>query len=227
MIDFKKILSIFFPAKCPFCNEIIPYNRTICISCEEKINYKNFIDTIVTRSGYKFVSISPFSYEEPIRTAIHKFKFKGVKSYALPFGTYITNVLKENIDLKTVDYIASVPLHRTREKERGFNQSGECAREISRLTGIKYKELLRKIKKNKIQHELSLSERAENVIGVYELIDKELVRGKTVIICDDILTSGNTLAECANLIYEAGAAKVIGATIANVQGKLTGTVRKQ
>ena len=150
MIDFKKILSIFFPAKCPFCNEIIPYNRTICISCEEKINYKNFIDTIVTRSGYKFVSISPFSYEEPIRTAIHKFKFKGVKSYALTFGTYITNVLKENIDLKTVDYIASVPLHRTREKERGFNQSGECAREISRLTGIKYKELLRKIKKNKI-----------------------------------------------------------------------------
>lgn len=118
-------------------------------------------------------------------------------------------------------------MHRTREKERGFNQSGECAREISRLTGIKYKELLRKIKKNKIQHELSLSERAENVIGVYELIDKELVRGKTVIICDDILTSGNTLAECANLIYEAGAAKVIGTTIANVQGKLTGTVRKQ
>lgn len=225
MIDFRKILSIFFPSKCPFCNEIIPYDRTVCMSCEEKLNYRNFKDIIVTSSGHRFVSVSPFSYEGAIRTAIHKFKFEGIKSYSIPFGKYITRVLKENIDISSVDYITSVPLHRTREKERGFNQSGEFAKEISRLTGIKYKELLKKIKKNKIQHELNLSERSENVKGVYEVIDKELVKGKTIIICDDILTSGNTLAECANIIYEAGAAKVIGATIANVQGKSVGTRR--
>lgn len=225
MVNFKKILSIFFPPRCPFCNEIISSDEVICKSCKEKIKCKNFKDVITTRTGKTFISISPFSYEEPIRTAIHKFKFRGMKHYSILFGKYLTDILKENYDINKIDYITSVPLHRVRKRERGFNQSEVFGREISRLTGIKYIEVLEKSKKNKVQHELNLSERTENVKDVYKVIDSEILKDKTVIICDDILTSGNTMAECAKVIFEAGAKNVIGATIANVESQLTGTVR--
>ncbi len=225
MVNFKKILSIFFPPRCPFCNELISYDEVICKSCKEKIKCKNFKNTITTRTGETFVSISPFSYEEPIRTAIHKFKFRGMKHYSVLFGRYLTEVLKENYDLNEIDYITSVPLHKARKRERGFNQAEVFAREISSLTGIKYIEVLKKTKKNKVQHELNLSERTENVKDVYAVTNSEILKDKTVIICDDILTSGNTMAECAKVIFEAGAKNVIGATIANVESKVASAVR--
>ena len=78
---------------------------------------------------------------------------------------------------------------------------------------------LKKVKKNKVQPELSLSERIENVKGVYEVIDKALVAGKTLLLCDDILTTGNTMGECANMLFNAGAKEVIGATIARVKDR--------
>lgn len=225
MFDLRRILSIFFPARCPFCNEVITYDEVVCETCAKKIHYKNFKDTVVTRDGKTFMSVSPFSYTEPIRTAIHDYKFHGVKRYAVPFGKYVTDVLKENYDISKVDYITSVPLHKTRKRERGFNQAETFAREVSRLTEIKYIELLKKAKKNKIQHELNLAERAENVKDVYAVIDSDTVKGKIIVICDDILTSGNTMAECAKMLMDAGAKEVIGAKIANVESKMHGTVR--
>ena len=76
-----------------------------------------------------------------------------------------------------------------------------------------------KVKKNKIQHELSGLERVENVKGVYTAVDEVDLVGKTLVICDDILTTGNTMAECANVVFGKGAKQVIGVTIATAKVK--------
>lgn len=220
MFSFKKVLSIFFPMRCPFCREIISSDEVVCNTCEAKINLKSIKNTLTTRDGKSFICVAPFAYVEPVRTAIHEFKFNGVKSFAVPFGKYITDILSSNFDVAKVDFITSVPLHRTRRKERGFNQSELFAREISRLTGARYVEALNKVKKNKIQHELNFAERTENVKGVYAVADGVDLQEKTVIICDDILTTGNTMAECAHILFEAGAKQIIGATIANVENRM-------
>ena len=219
MINLKSILSIFFPKRCPFCGEVIATNEVICKNCEKKINVKAIKNTLTTRSGRRFLCIAPFAYVEPIRSAIHDYKFRGAKSFAVPFGRYISDVLSEVVDITKVDLITSVPLHKARKRERGFNQSEIFAREISRITGIKYVETLKKVKNNKIQHELRLDQRAENVKNVYAVLDKTLVEEKRIIICDDILTTGNTMAECANMLFKSGAKEVIGATIANVENR--------
>lgn len=219
MFNFKKLLSIFFPMRCPFCNEVISSNEKVCKNCAKKIKPKTIKNVLTTRSGKNFICVSPFDYIEPIRSAIHEYKFHGAKGFAITFGKYIVDILTENFDLSKIDLITSVPLHKIRKRERGFNQSEIFAREVSELTGIKYVEALKKVKKNKIQHELNLSERTENVKNVYLLEGGVELRGKVVIICDDILTTGNTMAECANVIFEAGAKEVIGVTIANVAGK--------
>lgn len=220
MFDFKKILSIFFPQRCPFCNEVISSDAVVCEACEKKINLKAIKNTLTTRGGKNFICVAPFAYVEPIRSAIHEYKFHGVKSFAVPFGRYITDVLAENFDVTKIDLITSVPLHKARKRERGFNQSELFATEIARLTGIKYVEVLKKVKKNRIQHELNLAERSENVKNVYAAVDGVDLQGKTVIICDDILTTGNTMAECANVLFSAGANRIIGATIASVESKM-------
>lgn len=219
MFSFKRILSLFFPNRCPFCNEVILADEVVCAVCRKKMNFESHKSSVRTRRGLEFISVSPFYYEEPIRGAIHKYKFDGVKNFCVPFGFYITEALKESVNIGEIDYITSVPLHFSRKKERGFNQSEIFAREIAKLTGVPYIELLKKVKKNRVQHELSLAERTENVIGVYDVVDKTLVEGKTAIICDDILTTGNTMGECANVLFKAGAKGVVGATIATVRNK--------
>ncbi len=219
MFNFKRILSLFFPMRCPFCNEVISSDEVVCETCRKEINFEIHKDFVQTRQEREFINVSPFYYEEPIRGAIHKYKFQGVKNFCAPFGFYIAQALKESVDISKIDYITSVPLHISRKKERGFNQSESFAREIAKLTGIPYIETLRKVKKNKVQHELSLAERIENVKGVYEVVDKALVEGKTLILCDDILTTGNTMGECANMLFNAGVKEVIGATIARVKNR--------
>lgn len=226
MFNFKKILAILFPVRCPFCNEVIEHNEVVCETCREKINVKNIKSILTTRNGQNFVCLAPFTYTEPIRSAIHEYKFKGAKGFASPFGKYVADVLRENFDISTIDVITSIPLHKKRKKERGFNQSEIFAREISLLTGIKYVELLRKVKNNKIQHKLSLDERIENVKNVYELREDVDVKGKTVVICDDILTTGNTMSECANVIFLAGAKQILGATIASVESRVKNVEQK-
>lgn len=218
-MSFRKILSIFFPAQCPFCKDIISGDEVVCQSCEKKINRKLIKTTLTTREGQKFECVAPFAYVEPIRGAIHDYKFKGAKNFAVPFGKYVADVLAESLDVTRVDLITSVPLHRARKRERGFNQAEIFAKEVSRLMSIRYAETLKKVKRNKTQHELSQQERVENVKDVYAIIDSEEVKGKTIVICDDILTTGNTMAECANVILKSGARTVIGATIANVENR--------
>ncbi len=226
MLNLKKFLSIFFPQRCPFCKEVISFDKVVCETCEKKINPRIIKNTLTTRGGRDFICISPFAYIEPIRSAIHEYKFHGVKSFSVPFGRYITNVLRENFDVTKIDLITSVPLYKTRKKERGFNQSELFALEISHLTGIKYVEILKKVKNNKIQHELNLSERTENVKDVYSAANEVILRGQTVVVCDDILTTGNTMAECANVLFLAGAKKIIGVTIANVENTTKKSTKK-
>lgn len=218
-MNFRKILSVFFPARCPFCKGIISADEVVCQNCEKKINQKSIKITLKTRAGRKFECVAPFAYVEPIRGAIHDYKFNGAKNFAVPFGKYVADVLAESVDIAKVDLITSVPLHKARKRERGFNQAEIFAKEVSRLTDVRYAETLKKVKRNKTQHELSQQERIENVKDVYAITDSAAVTGKVIVICDDILTTGNTMAECADVILKSGAKTVIGATIANVENR--------
>lgn len=218
-MNFRKILSVFFPARCPFCKGIISADEVVYQNCEKKINRKSIKSTLTTRTGRTFECVAPFAYVEPIRGAIHDYKFNGAKNFAVPFGKYVADVLAESVDIAKVDLITSVPLHKARKRERGFNQAEIFAKEVSRLTGVRYAETLKKVKRNKTQHELSQQERIENVKDVYAITDSAAVTGKVIVICDDILTTGNTMAECADVILKSGAKTVIGATIANVENR--------
>ena len=114
------------------------------------------------------------------------------------------------------DIICSVPIHKKRMKERGYNQSELIAKEIAKnLTNTIYKKVLKKIKDNKRQSELKKEERLQNVKDVYEIQNKQIIENKKIILFDDIYTTGNTVNECSKVLKENGAKEILVLTLAS------------
>jgi ComF family protein len=117
------------------------------------------------------------------------------------------------------DLITFVPMHEKDLKKRGYNQSQLLSKALSTLLDIPYKDTLRKIKRTKKQHRLKYAERKTNLTGAFEVIDKELIKDKRILLIDDIVTSGYTLGNCAKKLSSAKPELICCATIASAQGK--------
>ena len=123
--------------------------------------------------------------------------------------------IRANLPGVAFDQITCVPMRTAKEKERGYNQSALLAQELSKLLEIPvHCHLLRKCADTPAQHELKGAERRGNVFGVFEVAKPELTQGKTILLCDDVKTTGATLDECAKMLKLAGAQEVYCACIA-------------
>ena len=111
------------------------------------------------------------------------------------------------------DYITCVPMHKEQKLNRGYNQSELLAKECADLMRTKYIHSLEKYKKNQVQHTLSGAERRKNVKGVYRPINKEMLKGKRVLLIDDIITTGSTLAECTKILSKCGCSDICCAAV--------------
>ena len=106
-----------------------------------------------------------------------------------------------------------VPMGTAQEQQRGYNQAELLAKELAKEWKLPCKRLLRKVKKTRTQHKLPAQERRENVKGAFRVCRK--IRGKRIVLCDDIVTTGATLEECAEMLYAAGAEKIVAVTVAS------------
>jgi len=128
----------------------------------------------------------------------------------------VYDTLRKDEDLwMGVDLIIPVPLHRRRRWERGFNQAEVVAREIGKRAGITLaRNVLRKIRNSPPQTTLEREERAENVREAFAVVRKEFLRGKVILLVDDVYTTGSTMGECARILLQEGAAEVRAITVA-------------
>lgn len=211
MIIIDKIKSFFFPYRCPYCNGVIEENKEGCERCIgnfPKEHIKSF-----AHGGY--MCVSSFPYLECYKRAVTEFKFNNKRSFSHQMGITMARDIMKIYDDYHFDIITSVPLHKKKLKKRGYNQSMLLAEEIGKLIGIPYKDLLYKHKNNKIQHTLSRNERMKNVKNAYKVIDKSMVKGKNILIIDDIITTGYTLGECCKMLKNAKANLIVCATLCN------------
>lgn len=217
---FKALIDVIYPNRCPYCNNIIDINSLCCDTCDKNIKSCVSIRKISIRnSNLDVICISPLKYDSEIIDAFHRFKFRGHKSYAKEFANRITNSLIDNFPNKKFDFITSVPLSTRRKFERGYNQSEIISKNISRELSIPYKNVIVKVKKNKIQHTLSFDKRIENVKGAYLAKNLDIINGSNILLCDDVITTGSTLAECAKVLFDANAKSVMCVTFASVELK--------
>lgn len=219
-INFNKILesvvNIIFPRKCGFCNQIINEEYT-CQKCKKNLEYICINEILFGKEKdfYEFC-ICTYSYTGIIRNKLLQFKFRN-KKYL--YETLASNLLKSIEEYKEqIDYVIAVPISITRYLERGYNQADLIAKFISRginKTQLKY--VLIKTKNNHKQSILKYKERTLNVSRAYSVFQKEKINGKTILLIDDIFTTGATVRECSRVLKENGAKKIIAAVIAKTQ----------
>ena len=153
--------------------------------------------------------------EHPLRQVVQRFKYGRKVSLGKPLGRLLAVGCRDFIQGSHFDLIIPVPLHPKRLRWRGFNQSGLLARQVSRAYGVPMDPfvLLRK-KETLPQTQLSEEERRKNVRGAFALNPARSVDGKSVLLVDDVYTSGATVNECSRTLLRAGAEEVTVLTLA-------------
>ncbi len=210
---FDRVLDWFFPSKCVFCRKVLD-NTDICTECAAKLPYTKG-DSISQKFAHVKTCISPLYYEDAVRDAILRYKFWGMSVYARRFGLIIADCVENNLDCGDIDVISWVPLSRKRLRKRGYNQAQLLAETVSEKLGITCASTLKKIVDNPAQSGTKSSgERARNVKGVYAPDSTTDIAGKSVLLIDDVVTTGATLSECSKTLKEAGALYVYCAAAA-------------
>jgi len=215
----KRLRNLIFPPKCIFCNKIFDSNTDIyiCKDCYSAIEFKEG-GFIKSGTGHDYFDsiVCVCEYTGIVKDAIKRYKFSNKPAYYRTFSGLLLSKIKEMTDYRLFDTIISVPLHPIRERARGYNQSFLISMELSRQLGIKEgSKLLSRTKNTHSQSLLQRKDRLINVKGAFMVNDASKIKGKTVLLVDDVLTTGTTLNECSRVLKQAGAGKIIVAVVAS------------
>ena len=208
-----RLLELIFPPKCVFCRKLLDSGENlICPKCRKDISYTQ--NGGILKGNFFTQCVSPLYYENSVREALLRYKFYQMTVYAEPFGKLLSECVEEYIEAQ-VDIISWVPLSRKRLRSRGYDQAQLLAEVVSRELGIPCMPVLKKKRHTVQQSRMGGAEkRRANIAGAYEVIDKERIDGKTILLIDDIVTTGSTFAECARTLGKCGANKVFCAAVA-------------
>lgn len=204
------LLDLIFPPRCVFCRKRLG-TQGICPECEARLPRCGAV-----RSGGEFFSTAaaPLYYEGAVRAAVLRYKFKNRRGYAGTFSRLMASCAGEEL-AGQFDLITWVPVSRRRFRKRGFDQSELLARGVAEQLGMELTPALRKRRHTGANSVLEGREaRAANVLGAFEARGPGLVRGRRVLLVDDIYTTGATLSECARVLLMAGAEDVVCLTLA-------------
>lgn len=219
---FKNLIRFLFPPRCIFCGYILEtdVDMEICENCFCKIP---FMKDGIIKSPESFLhgggceyTICACNYTGILKDSIKKFKFYDKAGYYRAFAGLLSDRIKKMTNFREFDIITCVPLSKRKESIRGYNQSLLISKEVGKKLGIPVNpRLLVRERDTKSQSLLTKCERYSNVAGAFKVTNANDIKGKTVLLVDDIMTTGNTLNECGRTLLKAGAEKVIGAVIAS------------
>ncbi len=223
---FKQFTKLLFCNRCRICGEVIELDFDLCDACKklEKIQNprcehcgctKDDCTCKRKKNEYKQI-VSVYYYQDSIVRAISNFKNNDMPQLADNMASEMYSVIQTEYSGVAFDCITFVPLRRLRQTKRGFNQSQLIAQHLSKLMNVEVTELLSKVRYTGVQHHKSAQERSADVFGSYDVVDKykDQLDGKTILLIDDVKTTGSTLSECAKMLKIYGAKTVYAATFA-------------
>ncbi len=221
-------LDFFLPPTCLSCDALLNDGSVkVCDTCWNSIQrlsrgHSLYIDThqrlVEAGAVGDLVSCFVFEKEGALQTIAHGLKYSGFESLGVELGRRIGDVMDEwdvNADLAI-----PVPLHKRKFRERGYNQAEAIACGIAANTSIRTNEkILQRKKYTQTQTKLNLDQRKENMEEAFEVVPKFAgeLKGKTILLVDDVITTGATITSCAAELLDAGAVRVIAASAALAQ----------
>lgn len=221
----KYTLWLTLTKKCKYCDTLITKYEDLCDDCKnnlpcisgEKCKFcgagKDRCNCKKHRMNFDGIT-SPFYYESGVKQGLQLLKFNNKSHLAKAFAEDMAECVKEDFNDIKFDFICYVPFSSLQITERSYNQSELLAEELSKILEISVENILLKLFDVKTQHEMAIMQRKGNVHGIYDIKDGFDVTGKTVLLVDDIMTTGETLNNCALILKIRGAEKVYCVTAA-------------
>ena len=188
----------FYPVRCPYCDRVIEQNDIACRDCAAEL--PDILFKRYANGGHICAAALP--YADKYAAAVRRMKFYNRADLIKPLAAQVVQAVLGIIEDKSFDLVTCVPMHEKDRKQRGYNQAELLAMECAEIMELPFAETLEKFKRNRPQHQTSGLEREKNVRGVFRLIDGAQVKGKHVLLIDDIITTGSTLGECARILYK-------------------------
>lgn len=236
--DVKKVLlNLIFPPKCIFCGRRLSpkANKDVCTECANELPYcraysrcrrcgkpvpldaGEMCKSCYKRRHYNTRITSAFVYADGAKRAVVGFKKEKNAGYAKTLSMYVAEMVKHDFGGVDFDAVVSVPPRKKGYAEEHFDQAAHLAATVSRRLGLTYiPNALVQTESIRKQSSLSLDARIENVRDKFAVKKPERIDKKTVLLIDDVCTSGATLEECAKTLKASGAFRVYAATIATV-----------
>jgi len=191
------------PPVCVCCGDPLPSWRTLAIECGRCPRCRR-------RAGPRIRTRAIGTYDGTLRAIVHALKYDGRRSVARPLAALLAERGADVLAGSAI--VVPVPLHRSRQRARGFNQAFEIARHLGRPVV----HALQRTRATPSQTDLPAGERHANVRDAFALARRARVRGAVIVLVDDVSTTGATLDACARVLYQAGASDVRALTAARV-----------
>ena len=227
--------DFFFPRRCPVCDRPVkPFGALICTACENKIKYvappyclkcgksvapdagAYCFDCTLRKHGFD-QAVSLFDYKS-VAMSLYRFKYKGRREYADYYGERLATVLGKQILSWKPQAIIPVPIHASKRRMRGYNQAELVARSLSGYLSVPVEtEWIKRCKKTVPLKDLSPLERQNNLKKAFIMRCND-VKLDTIVILDDIYTTGSTVDEMARLLRANGVFKIYVVTLAIGRG---------
>jgi ComF family protein len=231
----RALLDVILPPICHICHSFIPHAGTlhICPACRDLLPL--VLSPLCPICGIPFIGTGTdhrcgachanpphfdtarahFLYDGAIRDLIHSFKYSQKTHLSNPLALLALEGIGGFLTEQHPHLIIPVPLHRSRLRQRGFNQAVLLGRVLSRHLGVPMlTDVLTRTRSTTPQIDLSAAERRMNVKGAFTVKRADIVADKRILLLDDVMTTGSTMDECAKEIKKAGADMVIAVTIA-------------
>lgn len=228
-------LTFLYPRRCPVCDKPVrPWNALACKECEPALTYikpprcmkcgkhigdggQEYCADCAAHTHFYDSGRALFSYQSAA-SSIARFKYHGRREYAAFYAAGMVDALGNFIRACHADGFVPVPLHESRKRRRGYNQAEVLARELSALTGIPvYGDLIVRVKKTVPMKELSVAGRQNNLKKAFKILRND-VKLDTIIIIDDIYTTGSTIDAMSRELKKAGVERIYFMTLAIGRG---------
>lgn len=207
---FADILDFFLPRTCHLCGcQLRDSETTFCVRCIETLPRSLYHLMPMNPMERRFAGIVPFvratghfiySRNSELAGAIHDMKYRKFPSVGRRLGEIVGDELNMAAFFEGADLVAGVPMHWRKKALRGYNQSEYIAEGISIATGLPVAKILEASKPHKTQTAMTLEQRQANLSGSFKIKDHDAIRGKGLVIVDDVCTTGATLRTLAEII---------------------------